>query len=138
MGARRKKRRTHVPIKEDDVAKVPKSFVFRSGPVNKAIAHLVHDIRKVMEPNTASNLRERKSNKLKDFVHVASQFGVTHFIILSETEKSTNMRIARHPRGPTLHFKVEDYVLTREVVASQSKPKAPSRAEFSNPPLVGT
>ena len=67
---------------------------------------------------------------------MASQFGVSHFIILSETDIGTNMRIARHPRGPTLHFRVEDYTLTREVVASQMKPKAPSRAEFSNSPLV--
>lgn len=38
---------------------VPKSFVIKHGPVGHSLAQLVHDLRKVMEPNTASRLRVR-------------------------------------------------------------------------------
>jgi hypothetical protein len=42
--------------------KVPKSFVIRTGkttsdPVSSALAQLVIDVRKIMEPNTAIRLR---------------------------------------------------------------------------------
>ena len=78
----------------------------------------------------------RKKNVLKDFVTIAGPLGVTHFIIFSKTPTSVNMvshwvwgtlqfccvgtvtpsiqqhiscafqRLARLPKGPTLHFKV--------------------------------
>lgn len=64
------------------------------------------DMRKVMEPYTASNLKMRKKNMLKDLVSVAGPLGVTNFIMFSKTPHGTNMRIARLPRGPTLSFQV--------------------------------
>lgn len=45
-------------------------------------------------------------NTLKDFVHVGAPLGITHFIFFTSTEASTNLKIARIPRGPTLSFKV--------------------------------
>ncbi|CAG8459858.1 2059_t:CDS:2 [Ambispora leptoticha] len=136
--ARRKKKRTHVKIDESanpDAPKIPKSFVLRSGKVGKTVTALVQDMRKVMEPNTAVRLRERKNNRLKDFLSVAGQFGVTHFLIFTRTEYGTNLRIARSPRGPTLCFKVKNYSLTRDVLASQLNPKSPG-AEYHTSPLL--
>jgi hypothetical protein len=37
--------------------KIPKSFVMRSGIVGTSVTALVRDVRRVLEPNTASHLR---------------------------------------------------------------------------------
>lgn len=52
----------------------------------------------MMLPNTALNLRESKRNQLKDFVSVAGPLGVSHFMILTATDSSSYMRIAKAPR----------------------------------------
>ncbi|CAO3674575.1 unnamed protein product [Umbelopsis ramanniana] len=137
MGQKRKKTRTHLKAEDetDPTKKAPKSFVMRSGAVGRSVTALVKDVRRMMEPNTASNLKERKTNRLRDFVMVAGQLGVSHFMIFSRTEKGTNMRIARVPRGPTLTFKVEQYALSKDVLALQRTPKSPG-IEFLTSPLL--
>ena len=60
------------------------------------------DLRKMMSPNTASNLRESKRNSMRDFVDLAGPLGVTHFFLLSATAGASYLRLARAPRGPTL------------------------------------
>lgn len=59
--ARKRKNRTHLkggsasaPGTEQGV---PKSFVIKHGQVGSSLAQLVRDVRKVMEPNTATRLR---------------------------------------------------------------------------------
>lgn len=93
------------------------------------------NLRRVMEPNTAIKLRERKTNRLKDFVNMAGPLGVSHFMILSQTERGTNLRICKSPRGPTMMFRVEEYSLMRDIAASQKRPRSPG-TEYSQPPLV--
>ncbi|KAI9347623.1 Brix domain-containing protein [Obelidium mucronatum] len=129
MAKSRKKKRTH-------------SFVIRAGGSQKhaaSLAQLVKDMRRVMEPNTASNIKERKGNKLKDFVHVAGLLGVSHLVMFSTTESAAGakigLRIGRMPRGPTLFFNVKQYVLTKDVLASQLRPKSPG-SDFKCSPLV--
>jgi hypothetical protein len=63
MAKKRVKKRTHVK-KVDNPAdpKIPKSFVIRTGkttadPASSVLAQLVLDVRKIMEPNTATRLR---------------------------------------------------------------------------------
>ena len=65
MAKKRVKKRTHVK-KVDNPAdpKIPKSFVIRTGkttadPASSVLAQLVLDVRKIMEPNTATRLRVR-------------------------------------------------------------------------------
>ncbi|KAJ3070659.1 hypothetical protein HDU98_006320 [Podochytrium sp. JEL0797] len=142
MGQRRKKRRTHVADTPEAVAAVPKSFVIRAGGSQKhsaSLAQLVKDVRLVMEPNTASNMKERKGNKLKDFVHVAAQLGVSHLLMFSTKESSTgakiSLRIGRMPRGPTLFFNVLQYVLAKDLKQTQQSPKSPG-SDFKCAPLV--
>jgi ribosome biogenesis protein SSF1/2 len=65
--AKRRKNRTHlkgssVPDAPGSVSGVPKSFVIKHGQVGASLSQLVRDIRKVMEPNTASRLRVRRYN----------------------------------------------------------------------------
>lgn len=115
---------------------MPKSFIIKSGKVGKSASALVHDVRRTMEPNTATKLRERKSNKLRDFLTMAGPLGVSHMLIFGQTDAGTNMRIIRCPRGPTLTFRVNKYALTKDVLASSRRPKQPSGNEFVTPPLL--
>ncbi|KAF9977151.1 hypothetical protein BGZ75_010399, partial [Mortierella antarctica] len=129
---------THKKVEEGEnpnAPKTPKTFVMRSGEVGHSVMGLVNDIRRLMEPNTATKLRERKNNRLRDFVAVAGPLGVTHFVILSRTDHGTNMRIARVPRGPTLSFQVKTYSLAKDIAAMQKAPKSPG-LEFHVAPLL--
>lgn len=58
--ARRRKNRTHLkgPV-ASPAADTPKSFVIKHGQVGSSIVQLVRDVRKLMEPNTASRLKVR-------------------------------------------------------------------------------
>ncbi|CAG8457693.1 1271_t:CDS:2 [Dentiscutata erythropus] len=137
---KRRKRRTHIPQADEsanpDAPKIQKSFVFKSGKVGKSVAALVKDMRKVMEPNTAIRLKERKRNRLKDFVSIAGPLGVTQFLIFTCTDNGTNLRLTRTPRGPTLCFKVLKYSLIGDVLASQINPKNLGKEYNSSPLLV--
>ncbi|XP_068939215.1 suppressor of SWI4 1 homolog isoform X2 [Petaurus breviceps papuanus] len=85
---------------------VPHSFVFARGPAGPGIRQLSLDVRRVMEPYTASSLQVRRRNSLKDCVAVAGPLGVSHFLIFSKTEKNVTFRLIRLPGGPTLTFRV--------------------------------
>jgi ribosome biogenesis protein SSF1/2 len=61
-------------------------------------------------------------NKMKDYAAVAGQLGVTHIIAFSQTKSNVVLRLGRHPEGPTLHFKVLKYSLSRQVRALQKRP----------------
>ena len=72
-GSKRKKTRTH---KEDTAATeeyqaAPKSFIFKRGKVGIFARDLVQNLREMMYPYTAINLKESKKNSLKDFLGVA-------------------------------------------------------------------
>lgn len=58
--ARRRKTRTHLkgePAKDASDSSAPKSFIIKHGQVGSSVSQLVRDMRKVMEPNTASRLK---------------------------------------------------------------------------------
>ncbi|THV69913.1 Brix-domain-containing protein [Aureobasidium pullulans] len=91
----------------------------------------------MMEPGTASRLKERKSNKLRDFVTMAGPLGVSHLMLFSRSDAgNTNLRICTTPRGPTLHFRVEKYSLCKDVQKSMRRPKGQNGAEYLTPPLL--
>ncbi|XP_028394576.1 suppressor of SWI4 1 homolog isoform X2 [Dendronephthya gigantea] len=137
MGKRRKKSKPKglVGKEEAENKNLPKTFVMHRGNVGKSILQLEMDIRHVMEPNTAVNLKVRKNNVLKDFVHVAGPLGITHFIIFSQTKLGSYMRIARLPRGPTLHFKIHKFSLAREIISMLKRPKTYG-TQYKNSPLM--
>jgi ribosome biogenesis protein SSF1/2 len=56
-------------------------------------------------------------------------------MLFSRTESAVNLRIARTPRGPTLHFKIHSYSLAKDVRKTLKGPKV-SDNDFLNPPLV--
>lgn len=107
-----------------------------AGEVGSSISQLATDVRKVMEPGTASRLKERKGNKLKDYVVMCGPLGVTHLMLFSRSESgNTNLRMALAPRGPTMHFRVERYSLCKDVQKVQKHPRGGGK-EFLTPPLV--
>ncbi|KAM9312038.1 suppressor of SWI4 1 homolog [Gastrophryne carolinensis] len=120
---------------EEEYSSVPHSFVFHRGQIGKSVTQLIADFRRAMEPFTATSLKVRKKNALKDFVAVAGPLGVTHFLIFSKTETNVNFKFVRLPRGPTLHFRVTQYSLVKDVVSSLKKHRMHEQ-QFAHPPLL--
>ncbi|EAQ87668.1 hypothetical protein CHGG_04287 [Chaetomium globosum CBS 148.51] len=147
MAKRRSKKRTHVgatnPVTPSAInghanSKDPKSMVIRigAGEVGTSISQLATDVRRVMEPGTATRLKERKGNRLRDYVTMCGPLGVTHLLLFSRSESgNTNLRLAVAPRGPTFHFRVEKYSLTKDVQRAQRHPKGGGK-EYITPPLL--
>ena len=69
-----------------------------------------------MYPYTAMHLKESKKNSIKDFVGVAGQFGVSHMMVITQTEVGNYLRFIKNPKGPTMVFKIEEYSLAKDVV----------------------
>ncbi|KAF2315433.1 hypothetical protein GH714_039227 [Hevea brasiliensis] len=114
--------------------KIPKSFVFSRGKLPGPLKQLHMDLRKLMLPYTALNLREKKRNNLRDFLNVLGPMGVTHFLILSKIETASYLRVARTSQGPTLTFKIHEYSTAQDVAQSLLRPRCPQDL-FKNPQL---
>jgi ribosome biogenesis protein SSF1/2 len=62
--------------------------------------------------------------------------GVSHLLLFSRSESgNTNLRLARTPRGPTLHFRVENYSLCKDIFKSMRHPRAGAN-DFQVAPLL--
>ncbi|KAJ5218932.1 Brix domain-containing protein [Penicillium cinerascens] len=147
MAKARVKKRTHLRAQNASAAskgsgaiqsKAPKSMVIRVGAsqVGTSVSQLVKDVRHMMEPDTAVRLKERQSNRLRDYTVMAGPLGVTHLMLFSKSNTgNTNMRLAVTPRGPTLYFKVEQYSLCKDVERSQKRPRSGGQ-DHKTPPLL--
>ncbi|KAL7628485.1 rRNA-binding ribosome biosynthesis protein [Parahypoxylon ruwenzoriense] len=147
MARSRTKKRTHVgannpkhkaPPTGRSAVQDPKSMVIRigAGEVGSSVSQLAKDVRQVMEPGTASRLKERRANRLRDYVTMTGPLGVTHLLLFSRSQSgNTNLRIATTPRGPTLHFRVEKYSLCKDVRKAQRHPRGGGK-EYITPPLL--
>ncbi|CAJ2512704.1 Uu.00g008230.m01.CDS01 [Anthostomella pinea] len=148
MAKSRTKKRTHVGAtnpKHQAAAPAgrsaiqdPKSMVIRigAGEVGSSVSQLAKDVRQVMEPGTASRLKERRANRLRDYVTMTGPLGVTHLMLFSRSDSgNTNLRVCTTPRGPTLHFRVEKYSLCKDVRRAQRHPKGGGK-EYTTPPLL--
>ncbi|KAI1738854.1 Brix domain-containing protein [Xylaria scruposa] len=147
MAKPRTKKRTHVgaalpknrpPPTSRAAALDPKSMVIRigAGEVGSSVSQLAKDVRSVMEPGTASRLKERRANRLRDYVTMTGPLGVTHLLLFSRSESgNTNLRVATTPRGPTLNFRVEKYSLCKDVRRAQRHPRGGGK-EYATPPLL--
>uniref|UniRef100_A0A0B8RTJ0 Suppressor of SWI4 1-like protein n=1 Tax=Philothamnus irregularis TaxID=1899461 RepID=A0A0B8RTJ0_9SAUR len=120
---------------QEEYGSVPHSFVFHRGRIGKNIQQLIEDVRRVMEPFSATSLKVRKKNSLKDFVTIAGPLGVTHFLVFTKNPTSINLRLLRLPGGPTLTFKVTQYSLIKDVVSSLKRHRMHEQ-QFTHPPLL--
>ncbi|CAI7334404.1 BAD_collapsed_G0024350.mRNA.1.CDS.1 [Saccharomyces cerevisiae] len=141
MAKRRQKKRTHAQLTPEQEQGIPKSMVIRVGQTslaNHSLNQLVKDFRQIMQPHTAIKLKERKSNKLKDFVVMCGPLGVTHLFMFTQSEKTGNvsLKIARTPQGPTVTFQVLDYSLGRDIKKILKRPKSLNNDDVLNPPLL--
>ncbi|KAI7491221.1 Brix-domain-containing protein [Hortaea werneckii] len=119
--------------------RTPKSMVIRVGAsdVGPSITQLVRDTRSMMEPQTATRLKERKSNKLRDYTSMAGPLGVSHLLLFSRSRNgNVNLRLAITPRGPTFHFRVEKYSLCKDVHRSMKRPKSGGNDQHLTAPLL--
>ncbi|RAK95123.1 Brix domain-containing protein [Aspergillus ibericus CBS 121593] len=147
MAKARTKKRTHLRAQNATAAakggaasmsKTPKSMVIRVGAsqVGSSVSQLVKDVRTMLEPDTAVRLKERKSNRLRDYTTMTGPLGVTHLLLFSKSATgNTNLRLALTPRGPTLHFQVENYSLCRDVEKALKRPRGGGQ-DHKTPPLL--
>lgn len=149
MAKKRVKKRTHVgapgvkpppgTAPKKPGSRSPKSMVIRIGAsdVGPSISQLVKDMRTMMEPETASRLKERRNNKLRDYTAMAGPLGVTHLLLFTRSSNgNVNLRLAVTPRGPTLHFRVEKYSLCKDVQNSQKRPRGGASDLHTAAPLL--
>ena len=50
---------------------------------------------------------------MKDFLTIAGPLNVTHLLTFSKTNESVSFRLITTPKGPTMSFKVEEYMLKK-------------------------
>ncbi|KAF8969890.1 Brix domain-containing protein [Flammula alnicola] len=136
--ARKRKNRTHLKggeTKEETSGSVPKSIIIKHGQVGSSLAQLVRDMRKVMEPNTASRLKERTRNKLKDFLTMGPALQVSHLLAFTLTPLAPSLRIVKLSDGPTLSFRIERYSLMKDLMSTSRRARSVG-LEYLSPPLL--
>lgn len=141
MAKRRVKKRSHTKTDVSDTKQIPKSMVIRVGQTsmgNHSLNQLVKDFRMIMQPHTAVKLKERKSNKLKDFVVMCGPLGVSHLFVFTQSEKTGNisLKVSRTPQGPTITFKVTNYSLGKDIKKFLRRPKSLNKEDVMDPPLL--
>ncbi|CAD6503424.1 BgTH12-03089 [Blumeria graminis f. sp. triticale] len=147
MARRRTKKRTHVgsnngpatKLASSKSSKTPKTMVIRigAGEVGPSVSQLVKDVRLMMSPDTAARLKERRANRLRDYITMAGPLSVTHLMLFSRSESgNTNLRVAITPRGPTLNFQVEKYSLCKDVRKAYKRPRGRGKEYITAPLLV--
>jgi len=119
----------------EEITKAPHSFVVHKGKTGKFVESLTKDFRKVMEPYTASSIKARPKNTVKDYVHVAGLLNVSHFCMFSKTNIGPYLKVARFPRGPTMTFRINNYTLARDV-RSSLKRQVTYEKQYQNHPLL--
>ena len=116
--------------------RAPHSFVINKGLIGRNVNKLIQDLRLILEPNTAKQLKVKKTNLIKDFISVASIFHVTHLICLTKTRKNIFLRFCRVPNGPTLYFKIKNYMLGKDVRSNLRRPLMNQKLFQKSPLLV--
>ncbi|XP_037068441.1 suppressor of SWI4 1 homolog [Pollicipes pollicipes] len=119
----------------DELKRAAHSFVVSRGKTGKYVSQLVLNMRRVLEPFTASQLKA-KGTTVRDLASVAGPLGVTHLCLFTRTQISTYMKLAKFPRGPTLTFRVHDYTLSRDVLHSLKRMVTYSKQFLHGPLLI--
>lgn len=115
-GGKRKKTKTHVPMSELEIDAVPKSVVLKRSSLSIDMKLLESEIRAMMGPYTALNLKESTKVTLKDINNTATNFGAKNLVFLSEKENRNYLRFALSPKGPTFTFQIKSFSLEKDLV----------------------
>ncbi|CAF1146860.1 unnamed protein product [Adineta steineri] len=134
--ARNARRKLPPNFENEEVKRAPHVLVFKRGTtVGNNVKELIRDMRRVMEPFTAPNLKVSRKNGLKDFIAISGHFHVTHLMTFSKTQLSTYMRLIRIPRGPTLNFRIRRFTHSRDIVSQLKRPQTFPK-QFEHAPLL--
>ena len=121
--------------KEDEKLKnAPHSFIITKGEVGANVVQLKDDFLKIFEPFTAPNLKGNKKRTLEDYAKLGPMLSVTHMMVFTKSQENVILKMTRLPRGPTLHFKVNEYCLAKDVVNAIKRPQSYEH-QFKHPPL---
>lgn len=94
---------------------IPKSFIFKRGRVSNMMKHIVQDVREIMHPYCAINLKENDRTKIKEYIETSKTLGVSHLQIFTSTEKHNYLRYIKSPEGPTMTYKIISYCTRRDI-----------------------
>jgi len=86
-------------VEPEELSRAPHSFVVHRGKTGKYVQELCKDFRQVMEPYTASNIKVRPKNVIKDFVHVAGLLKVSHLAMFTKTVLGPYLKLGRDVRS---------------------------------------
>ena len=91
-------------------------------------------MRLVMNPNIVINPKEKSSNNMRDFLSLVDIYGYSHMITFTNTDKNSYMHLAKMPKGPTISFKINDFILASDIFANNTQ--CPLIKDFSHTPLM--
>jgi len=63
----------------------------KRGKVGHNIKKIIKEMRGIMYPYTAINLKESKTNSLKDFLSIVDVYGLSHMMLFTSTPKCKQM-----------------------------------------------
>lgn len=131
---KRKKTKTQTEDVQELPSSTPRSLVLRRGKVGVYLQRLIKELRNVLYPFCAINLKESNRNSLKDFLSLVDVYGLSHMFAITNTERASYMRLAKMPSGPTITFKINKYCLATDIF-NTSKNKKPLSKTFNHIPL---
>ena len=104
--------------------------------MGKYIRKLTKEMRLVMYPYTLINLKESRRNNIKDFLSLVDIYGLSHMMTFTNTEKHSYLHFAKMPKGPTVTFSIEKYILASDIFSNIEKDQIPLIKNYGNIPLL--
>ena len=93
-------------------------------------------MRLVMYPYTLINLKEFKKNNIKDFLSLVDIYGLSHMMMFTNTEKHSYLHFAKMPKGPTVTFIIDKYILSSDIFSNVEKDQIPLTKSYGHIPLL--
>lgn len=110
--------------------------MLKRGKTGLYLQKLIKELRRLLYPYCAINLKETKRNTLKDFLNIVDVYGLSHMFALTNTQKASYLRLARMPSGPTITFQIEKYCLAADLFREDITTKNLSKTFNSAPILI--
>eukprot|EP01065_Artemidia_motanka_P037828 TRINITY_DN46735_c0_g1_i1.p1 TRINITY_DN46735_c0_g1~~TRINITY_DN46735_c0_g1_i1.p1 ORF type:complete len:414 (+),score=97.60 TRINITY_DN46735_c0_g1_i1:53-1243(+) len=137
-GKRRKSRGAASPGADDKSAEdAPRSIIFCRGKVGVQVNRLMREWRQVMMPFTSQRLKATYRTHIKDIEQMAKTFQASGLHVFSCPATGSYLRLLKAPQGPTLSFRVESFILRKDVMAETRRDHqvVSDAVSFSRPPL---
>lgn len=93
-------------------------------------------MRVLMYPFTAINLKDKHNKNFKDYLSIVDQFGLTHMLIFTNTEESSYLKLTKLPKGPTFTLKIQEFLLSADLVSNIKNAFSLNKDFFQRPILV--